>query len=134
MKKMLTVFSIVACMMLFSGIPAFAHNMARDNDTPGEDVRQGINRGINATNRALGTDFDRVNGTNGNGMNGNGFDRNGVNGYRTNATNADTVRNNVRTYATTDNDRGFDWGNWGWLGLAGLIGLAGMRGRDRDRA
>ncbi|MGO4372764.1 WGxxGxxG family protein [Paenibacillus sp. 2TAB19] len=105
MKKWLTVFSLAACLMIFSAVPAFANNATRMYDTPADDVRHGVNQGINATNRALGTDINRID-------------------------NGNTVRtNNYRTNAV-DNDDGFDWG---WLGLLGLIGLAGMRNRGRER-
>lgn len=108
MKKWLTIFSVLACLMLFTAVPAFAdNNMNRANNTPGDEIRNDINTGINRTNRALGTDINRL-------------DNNGnANNYRT---------NNYR--ATAADDDGFDWG---WLGLLGLIGLAGMRGRERDR-
>ncbi|MDQ0060850.1 WGxxGxxG family protein [Paenibacillus harenae] len=110
MKKWLTIFSVLACLMLFTAVPAFAdNNMNRANNTPGDEIRNDVNTGINRTNRALGTDINRLD--NGNTVNGNN--------YRT---------NNYR--ATAADDDGFDWG---WLGLIGLIGLAGMRGRERDR-
>ncbi|CAM4392087.1 WGxxGxxG family protein [Paenibacillus alkaliterrae] len=101
-------FSLVACMMLFSAIPAFADNMNRNN-TPGAEMRNDVNRGITETNRALGTDFDHIDGRTNNRTNMNA--------------------NNFR--ATTAADRGGI--DWGWLGLLGLIGLAGMRNRDRER-
>ncbi|QKS46460.1 WGxxGxxG-CTERM domain-containing protein [Paenibacillus cellulosilyticus] len=86
-----------------SAVPAFANTTTTYN-TPGNELRNGVNEGINTTNRALGTDLNYV---------GTG--------------------NNVRTNnyrATATDNRGFDWG---WLGLLGLFGLAGMRSRSRDR-
>ncbi|WP_338555564.1 WGxxGxxG family protein [Paenibacillus sp. KS-LC4] len=104
MKKWLAIFSLAACLTMFAAVPAFADNMTRVNHTPGEEIRHDVNNGINATNRTLGTDMNRVD---------NGYSVH-TNNYRANA---------------TDND-GFDWG---WLGLLGLLGLAGMRNRGRDR-
>ncbi|MCM3626174.1 WGxxGxxG-CTERM domain-containing protein [Paenibacillus glycanilyticus] len=105
MKKWLALLGLAACLMMFSAVPAFADNMARTDNTPGDEIRHEVNKGINTTNRALGTDIHRIN-------------------------NGNTVSaNNYRANATDDND--FDWG---WLGLLGLIGLAGMRNRGRDRA
>ncbi|MBD2872092.1 WGxxGxxG family protein [Paenibacillus arenilitoris] len=135
MKKTLTVFSFLICMLMLTAVPAFADNVHRntnnvgtydyrnnnDNNTFGEEMRQDINRGITNTNRALGTDIDHIDRANG--MNGNRMGMNGVN--RTN----NLRTNNVRATAAADND-GFDWG---WLGLLGLIGLAGLRSRDRER-
>ncbi|MDQ0173665.1 WGxxGxxG family protein [Paenibacillus tundrae] len=47
-----------------------------------------------------------------------------------NVGNGDYRTNSIRTNAaTTDRDRGMDWG---WLGLLGLLGLAGMRKRATD--
>ncbi|MFC9712228.1 WGxxGxxG family protein [Paenibacillus sp. NPDC056933] len=47
-----------------------------------------------------------------------------------NYTNGDYRTNNVRTNAaTTDRNKGMDWG---WLGLLGLLGLAGMRRKVTD--
>lgn len=112
---------------MLTAIPAFADNVHRNtnnvgsydyrnnNDTTiGNEMRNDVNRGINNTNRALGTDIDPIDRTN------NRTTMNGTNNYRT---------NNVRATAAADND-GFDWG---WVGLLGLIGLAGMRNRDRER-
>lgn len=104
MKKWLAFLALQRCLMMFSAVPAFADNMSRMDNTPGNEVRHDVNKGINATNRALGTDINRID-------------------------NGNTVRtNSYQANAADDND--FDWG---WLGLLGLLGLAGMRGRSRDR-
>lgn len=107
-----------------------------DNDTIGEDMRQGVNRAANRIGNGVDRATDRA--TNGvnratnrveNGMN-RAFDTRDNNNGRYNALN--TTNNGYRANAanTTDDD-GF---SWGWLGLLGLLGLAGMRSRDRDRA
>lgn len=106
MKKVLLIIGFIGCLMMYAAIPAFAENINRNDNTPGTELRHNVNRGINDTNRALGTDFNRM-------------DRTGT------TMNA----NNYRTTAATDDD-GMDWG---WLGLLGLLGLAGMRNRVRDR-
>jgi|GEM_PF-2413713 hypothetical protein len=103
-KKWLPIFGLAACLMMSSNAPAFA-DTTRMNNTLGNDIRQGVNEGINTTNRALGTDMNYV----GNGNN---------------------VRTNNYRATAANNDRGFDWG---WLGLLGLFGLAGMRSRSRER-
>nr|MBC9200146.1 WGxxGxxG-CTERM domain-containing protein [Paenibacillus sp. PL91] len=115
MKKFLLTIGFIGCLMMFSAVPASAETMGTNNNTPGEEIRHDVNRGINNTNRALGTDFDRIGRTN-------------YNGTAMNANNANRA-NNYRTTAATDDD-GFDWG---WLGLLGLLGLAGMRNRANDR-
>lgn len=109
MKKILLTIGFIGCLMMYTTVPVSAEIMNGNDNTPGQELRHNVNRGINDTNRALGTDFNRTNN----------------NGTTMNA-------NNYRTNAATDND-GFDWG---WLGLLGLLGLAGMRNRvgDRDRA
>ncbi|MBD3920008.1 WGxxGxxG-CTERM domain-containing protein [Paenibacillus sp. PR3] len=105
MKKWLPICGLAACLMMSSAAPASAYTTY---NTPGNEIRHGVNEGINTTNRALGTDMNYV------------------------GTGNNVHTNNYRPYATTTN-KGF---NWGWLGLLGLFGLAGMRShnRDRDRA
>ncbi|WP_341282062.1 WGxxGxxG family protein [Paenibacillus sp. FSL H8-0537] len=105
MKKWLAILSLAVCLMMFLTVPAFADNMTRMDNTPGDEMRHEVNKGINATNRTMGTDMNRID-------NGNTVS---TNNYRANAA----------------DDDGFDWG---WLGLLGLLGLAGMRNRGRDRA
>jgi MYXO-CTERM domain-containing protein len=114
-----------------------------DNDTLGEDMRegyQGMKNGMQRAANRVENGVDRAtnrmeNGVNratnrvDNGMN-RAFDTRDNNNGRYNTLN--TTNNGYRaTAATTTNDRGF---SWGWLGLLGLLGLAGMRNRDRDRA
>ncbi|MGO4108185.1 WGxxGxxG family protein [Paenibacillus sp. YAF4_2] len=104
MKKWLAFCVLAVCMMMYSAIPAFADNMTKMDNKPGNEIRHDVNKGINDTNRALGTDINRID-------------------------NGNSVRtNSYRANAADDND--FDWG---WLGLLGLIGLAGLRNRGRDR-
>lgn len=97
-----------------------------DNDTLGEDMREGyqnmkngVQRATNRVETGVNRAANRV--------------ESGVN--RTFDTRDNTMMNNryraAATTTTTDNNRGWDWG---WLGLLGLLGLAGMRSRERDRA
>ena len=89
-------------------------HMAKGTDANGSRVQSYQNSGY----------MDRTNSNMNMNMDGN---------YRTNGdyrSNGDYRTNNVRTNAaTTDRDRGMDWG---WLGLLGLLGLAGMRKRVTD--
>ncbi|MHA6483182.1 WGxxGxxG family protein [Paenibacillus sp. strain BS8-2] len=130
-----------------------------DNDTLGEDMREGyrdMKNGINRAANRVENDVNRATNRIENGVNRatnrveNGVNRatnrveNGVsrvydtrdtrtNGRYNTLSTTDNVNNRYRVNATdtTSTKDGF---SWGWLGLLGLLGLAGMRSRERDRA